>query len=237
MWYPFDSPCGKIKGGGLFTKLLTLPVPDRGTARSGHFYPRRSHCPGPHKRETSYLTRRPNRVTMTLPKEIVKAAVMGGWCFCTLFSGACLYDTSGISFCKVQNLTFLTFGESHNFQGCNFMFWSVFVGLCAKREVSPNAVAKALGLSSGSVTLWENGAVPRSTTIRKIADYFGVSPESFLAEADDPAIKKAPDPKIEEFVPTMKDWEEQAENWTDDQILQAMQKLVEIQQRRRSDGR
>ena len=34
-----------------------------------------------------------------------------------------------------------------------------------------------------------------------------------------------------------KDWEEQAENWTDDQILQAMQKLVEIQQRRRSDGR
>lgn len=117
------------------------------------------------------------------------------------------------------------------------MFWSVFVGLCAKREVSPNAVAKALGLSSGSVTLWKNGAVPRSTTIRKIADYFGVSPESFLAEADDPAIKKAPDPKIEEFVPTMKDWEEQAENWTDDQILQAMQKLVEIQQRRRSDGR
>lgn len=72
------------------------------------------------------------------------------------------------------------------------MFWSVFVGLCAKREVSPNAVAKALGLSSGSVTLWKNGAVPRSTTIRKIADYFGVSPESFLAEADDLAIKKPP---------------------------------------------
>ena len=80
----------------------------------------------------------------------------------------------------------LTFGESHNFH----MFWSVFVGLCAKREVSPNAVAKALGLSSGSVTLWKNGAVPRSTTIKKIADYFGVSPESFLAETDDPAIKK-----------------------------------------------
>jgi transcriptional regulator with XRE-family HTH domain len=174
---------------------------------------------------------------MTLPKEIVKAAVMGVWCFCTLFSGDCLYDTSGFSFCKVQNPTFLTFGESHNFQECNFMFWSVFVGLCAKREVSPNAVAKALGLSSGSVTLWKNGAVPRSTTIRKIADYFGVSPESFLAEADDLAIKKAPGINAEGFVPTMRDWEEQAESWTDDQILQAMQKLVEIQQRRRSDGR
>lgn len=49
--------------------------------------------------------------------------------------------------------------------------------------------------------------------------------------------KKAPGINAEGFVPTMKDWEEQAENWTDDQILQAMQKLVEIQQRRRSDGR
>lgn len=117
------------------------------------------------------------------------------------------------------------------------MFWSVFVGLCAKREVSPNAVAKALGLSSGSVTLWKNGAVPRPTTIKKIADYFGVSPESFLAGTDDPAIKKAPGINAEGFVPTMRDWEEQAESWTDDQILQAMQKLVEIQQRRRSDGR
>ena len=114
------------------------------------------------------------------------------------------------------------------------MFWSVFVGLCAKREVSPNAVAKALGLSSGSVTLWKNGAVPRSTTIRKIADYFGVSPESFLAEADDLAIKKERPADGETL--TMEDWEKQVEQWTDGQILEAMQKLVEIQQRRRNDG-
>lgn len=70
------------------------------------------------------------------------------------------------------------------------MFWSVFVSLCAKQEVSPNAVAKALGLSSGSVTMWKNGAIPRSTTIKKIADYFGVSPETFLAETDDSDAKK-----------------------------------------------
>lgn len=117
------------------------------------------------------------------------------------------------------------------------MFWSVFVDLCAKRGVSPNAVAKELTLSSGSVTSWKGGAIPRPTTIKRIADYFGVSPDLFLEKTDDLGIKKAPDPKIEGFVPTMKDWEEQAENWTDDQILQAMQKLVEIQQRRRNDGR
>ncbi len=72
------------------------------------------------------------------------------------------------------------------------MFWSVFVGLCAKRGVSPNAVAKELALSSGSVTSWKGGAIPRPTTIKKIADYFGVSPDLFLAETDDPSIKKAP---------------------------------------------
>ena len=72
------------------------------------------------------------------------------------------------------------------------MCWSVFVGLCAKRGVSPNAVAKELALSSGSVTSWKGGAIPRPTTIKKIADYFGVSPNLFLAETDDPGIKKAP---------------------------------------------
>lgn len=72
------------------------------------------------------------------------------------------------------------------------MFWSVFVGLCAQRGVSPNAVAKELALSSGSVTSWKGGAIPRPTTIKKIADYFAVSPDLFLAETDDPGIKKAP---------------------------------------------
>ena len=72
------------------------------------------------------------------------------------------------------------------------MFWSVFVDLCAKRGVSPNAVAKELTLSSGSVTSWKGGAIPRPTTIKKIADYFSVSPDLFLKETDDPSIKKAP---------------------------------------------
>lgn len=55
------------------------------------------------------------------------------------------------------------------------MFWNTFLALCSERGVSPNAVAAELGKSSGSVTAWKNGAVPRETTLRKIADYFGVS--------------------------------------------------------------
>lgn len=73
--------------------------------------------------------------------------------------------------------------------------------------------------------------------LRILAEELGTTPEYLRGETDDPGIKKALGINAEGFVPTMKDWEEQAENWTDDQILQAMQKLVEIQRRRRSDGR
>ena len=110
------------------------------------------------------------------------------------------------------------------------MFWSVFVGLCAKREVSPNAVAKALGLSSGSVTLWKNGAVPRATTIRKIADYFGVSPESFLAEADDPAIKKERPADGEAL--NVDEWIKKARTMSNGDLNLALRELLKIQAER-----
>lgn len=102
--------------------------------------------------------------------------------------------------------------------------------------------AKIIGANNQSVVNWLYGSnVPHPKTRQKIADHFGIT----LAELDgdelptlpEKGAKKAPGINAEGFVPTMKDWEEQAENWTDDQILEAMQKLVEIQQRRRNDGR
>lgn len=88
--------------------------------------------------------------------------------------------------------------------------------------------------------------LPSPEEAAKMCALLGVEPEEILTEPADIELvrglmekdaKKTPGINAEGFVPTMKDWEEQAENWTDDQILQAMQKLVEIQQRRRSDGR
>lgn len=98
--------------------------------------------------------------------------------------------------------------------------------------------AKSIGYNDGSiVSMWENGSsVSYTKKLHQIASTYNVSVEWLKGETDDPSIKKAPGINAEGLVPTMKDWEEQAENWTDDQILQAMQKLVEIQQRRRSDG-
>lgn len=59
------------------------------------------------------------------------------------------------------------------------MFWDKFVAACNNKEVSPTAVVTALHISLGSITKWKKGSKPNDTTIAKIADYFGVSPEYF----------------------------------------------------------
>lgn len=94
------------------------------------------------------------------------------------------------------------------------MFWERFIQLCAERNAKPNPVAKELGISSGSVTNWKNGAVPQSATLKKIADYFGVSTSYLLGLVDDPdpislidPSKKAP-PIIEKIDEAMLDMSE-----------------------------
>lgn len=64
------------------------------------------------------------------------------------------------------------------------MFWDNFIQLCNKKGVSPNGVAKHLKLSSGSVTGWKSGAEPHYSTLRKLADYFGVSVDYLLGKEE-----------------------------------------------------
>ena len=73
------------------------------------------------------------------------------------------------------------------------MFWNNYVTLCAKRGVSPNAVAKSLSIASGTVTNWKNGAVPQNATLKKIADYFNVTVDYLLTGKE-----KAPSTEVEE---------------------------------------
>lgn len=60
------------------------------------------------------------------------------------------------------------------------MFWDKYLDLCAKVGKSPSAVAKELGLSSGTVFNWKNGSTPRNHVLVKIAAYFDVPVESLL---------------------------------------------------------
>ena len=67
------------------------------------------------------------------------------------------------------------------------MFWTRFIELCNEAGKSPNAVAAACGVkSSGTVTGWSKGSVPRSPILHKMADYFHVSVDYLLGNVNDP---------------------------------------------------
>ena len=70
------------------------------------------------------------------------------------------------------------------------MFWENFSYLCTKAGVSPNHVVKELGIkSTGTVSAWKKGAIPRITTLDKIAGYFGVTVSELTGNSSDKEIK------------------------------------------------
>ena len=65
-------------------------------------------------------------------------------------------------------------------------FYEKLNGLCIQKGTSVTAVAVNLGFSRSLVTTWKNSkGMPRSSTVKKIADYFSVSVDYFYdAEMD-----------------------------------------------------
>jgi transcriptional regulator with XRE-family HTH domain len=66
------------------------------------------------------------------------------------------------------------------------IFFERFYALCRKHHTSPNAVGALLGASSGSITAWKKGVLPRSAMVSAIADHFQVSVDYLLGESDTP---------------------------------------------------
>ena len=60
------------------------------------------------------------------------------------------------------------------------MFYDNFVKACNSRNKAPSAVAIDIGISKATVTGWKNGSTPNDTTLQKLADYFGISPEDLM---------------------------------------------------------
>ena len=76
------------------------------------------------------------------------------------------------------------------------MFYERLKELSATKGVSITQMAKDLGISTGLQTGWKNGATPRQSTVKKIADYFGVAVDYFYGE--DPAQnKEMPQPETQ----------------------------------------
>lgn len=65
------------------------------------------------------------------------------------------------------------------------MFKRNFINICAERGVAPTAVLKQIGLSNATFTCWTEESTPRQTTLKKIADYFGITPEDLLRDLEE----------------------------------------------------
>lgn len=62
------------------------------------------------------------------------------------------------------------------------MFYDNYVRLCNERGEGPTVVATKVGVDKSAATRWSKGALPRNTTLLRIADYFGVSMEDLLGD-------------------------------------------------------
>lgn len=57
------------------------------------------------------------------------------------------------------------------------MFYDNFIKACNSIGKTPSSVAIDIGLNKATVTGWKKGSKPTDSTVRKLADYFGISPE------------------------------------------------------------
>ena len=71
------------------------------------------------------------------------------------------------------------------------MFYDNFISACNSVGKTPSAVLLEIGLGKSAGTRWKRGEMPTDATLRKLADYFGVSPEE-LTGSTGPAQRKAP---------------------------------------------
>ena len=62
------------------------------------------------------------------------------------------------------------------------MFWTNYLSYCSQMNKAPSAVAKDLGITSGTVTGWKQGKIPSQKSLQKIADYFGVTVWDLLGD-------------------------------------------------------
>lgn len=65
-------------------------------------------------------------------------------------------------------------------------FYDRVLQLCNQKGITISNLGKEMGtkLSSASISRWKSGAVPRRANVKAIADYFGVSVEYLLGEAE-----------------------------------------------------
>lgn len=80
------------------------------------------------------------------------------------------------------------------------MFWDNFLAECAKKGKSPAVIAEELGFSNSATTCWKNGSLPRMSSRKKLADYFGITVDELMGTKKEPAGMGGLDKQMQEIV-------------------------------------
>ena len=75
------------------------------------------------------------------------------------------------------------------------MFYDNFIKACNLKGKTPSAALSEAGIDKSASTRWKHGKKPTDATLRKLADYFGVTEDFIKKEltgSTGPAQKKAP---------------------------------------------
>ncbi len=70
------------------------------------------------------------------------------------------------------------------------MFWDYYTSLCKISGLSPNAVAKQIGVSNATCTKWKNGTIPNGETLIAISDFFDCSVDYLLGRTENAKAHK-----------------------------------------------
>lgn len=73
------------------------------------------------------------------------------------------------------------------------MFWENFLLICAEKGTTPTQMVKMAGIAAGSVTSWKKGTIPRTPTIKKLADFLDVPVERLLGNEKGPTNAGEPE--------------------------------------------
>lgn len=63
------------------------------------------------------------------------------------------------------------------------MVWDNFKIACKERGTSATQALKDLGISQSMPSKWKNGASPREETIKRMADYLGITVSELVGDA------------------------------------------------------
>lgn len=100
------------------------------------------------------------------------------------------YCSTNRSRCQAVCVNFLYFCILHKNGVFVLSFYNKYIRLCTEKGISPSAAAIEIGIRKSNVTYWKsNRNNPSDATLKKIADYFGVTVE-YLKEEEtkkDPA--------------------------------------------------